>query len=614
MRYSTVRKKAAAGGVVVAALVALMLLVVLPALASSSTPTADVSNEGVPPYTVADGGQNDDCSVFYPGSTVSSDNTTVTLSDGTTLHQFYVNNPKNTPTATDPATGATFNLSVSSSNTTLSYTSTGAKIWDVGINGGKQSNQYHYPPNSTPPGTASGATDWPIVTQDGNLHAPLQGYNKDGTPNYYSVSHTAFCYQSYTVPISGTVFSDLNGDGSQDGTPTEGGVSGATVTLTNTTTGQSTTTQTAADGTYSFNQQYGTTYTICVTPPTSAFVQTFPTSGTTCPGIASVGYSVTPTTSGSPDNNFGLEPYGSVSGIVYQDVNGPAGGGPDGHYQSSLDTPLGGWTVNLYKGTTLVDTTTSNASTGTYNFTVLFDAGAQYTVCVTPDSGSWAQSEPLPSAGDICGSPNLPKGQQFTPTLGSDSFTENFGVAPAIGEGTCPPQTPFGGDQTGGELQIQLGQCKAGQTFVFDTGNYPPPNGAPWASVWAGDQTLVKVPMIEKWLFPDPIKADGTPTYTHIDYTDVFPYDPSVAQQMPMCKLDPRDSSDPNGMTLSTNLGGYNYTLDTNKGRVLPSYNPDGTTPATSCAISIRIYVDASGNSWLEVYAYSDIDSWGKAT
>jgi hypothetical protein len=66
-------------------------------------------------------------------------------------------------------------------------------------------------------------------------------------------------------------------------------------------------------------------------------------------------------------------------------------------------------------------------------------------------------------------------------------------------------------------------------------------------------------------------------------------------------------------MTISSNLGGVDFTQDANKGLVLPAFNPDGVTPATSCAISTRIYVDANGKTQLEVYAYSDIDSWGKS-
>lgn len=65
-------------------------------------------------------------------------------------------------------------------------------------------------------------------------------------------------------------------------------------------------------------------------------------------------------------------------------------------------------------------------------------------------------------------------------------------------------------------------------------------------------------------------------------------------------------------MTLGT-VGGHDFTDYGNRVYVLPAQNPDGST-ATSCAISTRIYVDGSGQHWLEVYAYSDIDSWGKSS
>ena len=206
---------------------------------------------------------------------------------------------------------------------------------------------------------------------------------------------------------------------------------------------------------------------------------------------------------------------------------------------------------------------------------------------------------------------------------------ENFGVVPAVMEpGPCPPPQPFGtttavqtipndpNNPNGhGSLTIKLAGCKANQTFAFGTGNLP--DGSYWASVFAGNQVPDPVlnpetPMIEKWVFPDPIKADGTPEFTHVDYTDVFPYDPSAAQELPQCQVDPRVVDD---MTLGT-VGGVDFTNYANRFHVLPNpdLNPDGKTPATSCAISTRIYVDGFGQHWLEVYAYSDIDSWGKSS
>ena len=81
-----------AGIGVTGALAGLTMLVVLPALAS--TPGANIlpasSPGGVTPIDVQTGGQDNDCSLFYPA--------------GSTLHAFYVDNPK-TKSYTDPATG-----------------------------------------------------------------------------------------------------------------------------------------------------------------------------------------------------------------------------------------------------------------------------------------------------------------------------------------------------------------------------------------------------------------------------------------------------------------------------------------------------------------------------
>jgi hypothetical protein len=712
-----------AGGVfAIGALVVLTLFVLLPAVASATPnwqpPPSTTYN--ITPELVANGGQNNDCSFFYPGSTVNPDGT-VTIPGGQVLHQFYINNPKNTTSATDPATGATFSVTVNTkTNMLTSFGSTGAAIVDVGIKGGVNTTHYNYSGFIPQPATYTGPFPG-TVTMDTSLHPPISGTDKQGNTTYYTVSHTSFCYTTGST-ASGLVFTDVNHNGSyESGTDTplanatvnayksgssspvstssnsSGGfafsnlVPGTTYTIcavkpassvetlptnalcsgtgeasggysiststtvsglnfgfaqqatisgrayidpngngTNTsafgglivtlykgdgTTSLGTATTSSSDGSYSFANQYaGDSYRVCIASPGTSYSQTVPSTGVSCTTQGTRGYSISSLSAGgSSSNDFGFEPLGSLSGIVYQDVNGPKLGGADGAYESGTDTPLGNWTVKLYTGGNLVDTTTtSNASDstkGSYSFTELFTANQQYTVCATPPSGTWGQSEPLPTSADVCtGTNELPKGQQFTPSTGSATVTKNFGVDPSVAEPIpCPPQTPFGSDQTGGELQIQLATCKPNQTFVFQTGTIGTDDS--WASVFAADQSgstrNPEVPLVEKWVFTDPLNADGTPKYTHVAYTDVFPYDPSAAKPLPMCKLDPRDPSDPNGMTLSSNLGGVDYTQDANKVRVLPGSD-------TSCAISTKIYVDAQGVTRIEVFAYSDIDSWGK--
>ena len=715
------RKRAGGLLLAVGALVALTMFVVLPALAFNPgdfEPPAS-GTYGITPVLIANGGQNNDCEIFY--NVAGNGNGTYTVG-GKTFHEFYVNNPKNTTTATDPATGASFTFTVDSRTNALTrFSSTGAAIVDVGIKGGTQTTRYNYdgtvPQPSTYPGPFPGT-----VTNDTSLHPPISGTDKQGNPLYYTISHTGFCY-SPIAAISGTAFTDSDGDGSQVGS-TETGLAGLAVTVTNaggtsvgtgttvasgaysvtvpqggpykvciqqpsstketvptsTTAGNATCSttgqaqygysatvgssgvsglnfgfqsvasitvnafidnngngsndsgdsaastgvqlfdvagnaiglqQTTTGGTYTFNNlPVGQTYKVCVvTPSGGSYNETAPTSSTTnhasCTGsYASVGYSYT-SFSANQTANFGFVPVGSLSGTVYQDVNGPKGGGADGAFESGTDTPLLLWTVTLYdqSGNPVGSPATSDAS-GHYSITASFDSTQTYKVCVTPfvATGPWGQSEPLPTSANNCTQPDLLKGQTFQPSGSGATVTENFGVAPAVGEGTCPPPEVFGSDQTNGVLQIKLAACKPNQTFVFDT----EPN-VPWVSVWASDQTQPLVPLIEKIVFPDPI-VDGVPTLQHIAYTDAFPYDPSAAVQMPFCKLDPRDPSDASGMTLASA-----FKPDSTKSQVLPN-DIGTTTPATSCAISIRTYVDASGNGWLEAFAYSDIDGLTKGT
>jgi hypothetical protein len=322
--------------------------------------------------------------------------------------------------------------------------------------------------------------------------------------------------------------------------------------------------------------------------------------------------------------NFGFQPVGSVSGTVYQDVNGPKGVGADGAFESGTDTPLQSWTVTLYDGSrSRVGSPVTTDASGNYSIAAAFDPTQTYQLCVTSPiaTGPWAQSEPLPTSADNCSlakfQPALQKGQTFTPSSSGDNVTENFGVVePVTDGGTCPPPSPFGIDNTGtggSALHIQLATCKPGQTYVFNSGVLLD-GETPFVSVWANDQTLGKVPLIEHIVFPDPIvpskDGGGAPKYTGLAYTDVFPYNPDAAEPMAVCKKDPRvpGLNDPNGlMTLPQTFTDTNFHND-----VLPATNAGTATPATSCVLSVMTFVDASGNTWLDAYAASDIDGFTK--
>jgi len=587
------------GGFAIVAFVAITLFVVLPAFASN--PGEHVppgSSAGVMPLDVGVGG-NQSCTSagLFPGMTGALQTTDPSPpSPGVTV-SWPSGQGWNFTLTSGTLTGLSGNPNKIQS---LSVDSNGhAAILGIAIKGGTDNLAYDYRP------TAKG---W--VSNDSNLHAPASKFTsgdpETGISQYYGISQLVICYETPLTTISGNAYKDISG---------KPGIGGLTVTLVDTTTQktQTTTTSTSAStlGNYSFSAAPGDNYTVCISKPTGfGNVQTVPaTDGTGGACAAGTnGYSITNLSGDQTSENFGFQPLGSVSGTVYTDVNGPKGGGPDGVFESGTDTTLGGWTVTLYDGSgNVVGSPTTSGTNGQYSFTASFDTSQTYTVCVTPANppgGMFGQSEPLPTAPNSCATlSGLQKGQQFTPSSASANVTENFGVDPAVPE-PCPPPSPFGGDQTNGELQIQLATCKP-QTFVFNSGTLSD-GTTPFVSVWASDQTQPKVPLIEKILFPDPI-VSGTPEYTGLSYTDDFPYDPAAAEPMAFCKLDPRDPGDPNGMTLTAHFQG-----DNNKGEVLPATNAGTQTPATTCAISIRTFVDAGGKTWLEAYAYSDIDGFTK--
>lgn len=403
--------------------------------------------------------------------------------------------------------------------------------------------------------------------------------------------------------ISGIAFNDANGNGVKDGA--ESGQSGLTMTLYN--GASSTTATTVANGAYQFaNQVVGGSYSVCISTPTpGSWVETLPASGGQCTGAGHAGqsangYSFTLASTGKTAD-FGHQQLGSVSGTIYQDVN------QDGT-ENTGDTVLGGWTVNLYKGSTLIDHTTSSAADGSYVFTLPFVAGSAYKLCEAPPApGTWAQSEPLPATPDICGpGSELIKGQQFTPVTATDTVTaKNFGNVPAVLQ-PCVPPMPFGVTDPGGSSYlIQLAACKPGQTFVFSLTAAAidgDPNNTPGTvSVWVGDETLTpKVPLVEKIVFPFTIQPSSSEPLLVMHYDDTFPFSVVGAPTMPFCNLDPRDPSaiaNPDFAILPA------YATHAGAAAVLP-------IGATSCLIvqtesSTRL---ASGVGTYTAYVYSELD------
>ncbi len=179
------------------------------------------------------------------------------------------------------------------------------------------------------------------------------------------------------LQITGTVFADANDDGIQETGDT--GLAGVTVTLTGTDAygnSVSYSTTTNSSGVYTFaGMPFSNSSGYTVTP-------SVPTGYTA--GIATAGKvngSSDGSASSSPESvgsismlnnsqtngvnyNFGMvKPVGSISGEVYNDVNG------DGKLENG-DTGLAGVTVTLYNSNGVVASTTTNSS-GMYSFSNL---------------------------------------------------------------------------------------------------------------------------------------------------------------------------------------------------------------------------------------------------
>jgi hypothetical protein len=574
-------KRGLAGLGALAAIVGVTLLVVLPALASNpgervlpaSTPA------GLVPVDVSVGG-NGSCSNLFSSA----------VSGLPSLKEYDNPNPQNA--AGQPSgngDGVTFNLALGGSNKSqvLQLGSTNAAIAGIGINGGTDSTVYDYTGRNWAPGVTQ---KW--VAGDGNLHAPASKFSvKNGVESpsqWFGISHLTVCYR-LLAPISGKVFNDANGSGLPSG---QDGIDGVPVTIVDNTTGYSATVTTANGGVFSSDQPVGDSYTVCSASPGAGYLQSSPASGASCPGGLH-GYAITGGSGGSTTNYFGFQPTGSVAGTVYDDKNQ--------NQANDDDSPLSGWTVTLYGGAQPVSTSTG--SDGTYKLTVAFSTTTTYTLCETPTpppaGKTWAQDVPLPSTQTVCGSGanELPKGLQFMPGSVSDTITgKDFGNVEAV---TCNPDGTVPSPNPGTyAVNVPPSSCTTGGSkqhtgFVVDSGLQP--NGTPYVSVWTGDSLGAKVPLLEHINFPNALNADGTLEYTHLVYTDAFPFTGAL-QTMPSCQVDPRDPTD------HTKLATH-YLDQSTAGEVLPP-------GATSCVIALTPSgtVGATPAGALVADVYSDVD------
>jgi protocatechuate 3,4-dioxygenase beta subunit len=180
--------------------------------------------------------------------------------------------------------------------------------------------------------------------------------------------------------VTGTVFNDLNADGTQEaGDP---GLSGQTVSLLSGTTVVATTT-TGAGGSYSFAGVAPGSYTVSVTKLAGdtfspvGTSNTLPDSAVSAAGTASVtaiSGSTTIVNAGEYAPPVGT---GTISSMVFFD------GLADGTYHVG-DPGVEGVTVKLLSGTTVVATTTTT-STGAYSFTGV--TPGNYTIQVVAPAG-----------------------------------------------------------------------------------------------------------------------------------------------------------------------------------------------------------------------------------
>ncbi len=102
------------------------------------------------------------------------------------------------------------------------------------------------------------------------------------------------------------------------------------------------------------------------------------------------------------------------------------------------------------------------------------------------------------------------------------------------------------------------------------------------------------MPLLEHINFPNALNADGTLQYTHLVYTDAFPFTGALVT-MPSCKVDPRDGSDPTQ-------------LDKRHTRTRTTRVRCSRHGATSCVIDLTPSGTAGSGGSLVADVYSDVD------
>ena len=237
-------------------------------------------------------------------------------------------------------------------------------------------------------------------------------------PNYYQFTTQSglnknLNFANYLpVSLAGTVYNDVNGDGSQESG--EPGLNDWTVNLLNSGGTLVATTTSSSSGHYSFANLTPGTYTIeevvqagwVITQPTN---QTGTYTKTTISGNSLTGL------------KFGNFSSITASGNVYNDLDGNG-------LKSSGELGLSGWTVNLLNSSGTVLHSTVTDSNGNFSFTGL--AGGKYQVAEVVQS-NWVQNQPLfPTSYSFTaqsgiGIPALVFGDHASPVVSSARVIDN---------------------------------------------------------------------------------------------------------------------------------------------------------------------------------------------
>ncbi|MDJ0756510.1 MAG: SdrD B-like domain-containing protein [Ardenticatenaceae bacterium] len=241
-----------------------------------------------------------------------------------------------------------------------------------------------------------------------------------------------FAYtKSGTAEIGDTVYTDWNGDGTQDSE--DEGIPGRTVTLYEDFNGDGdltigvdpliSTTVTAVDGTYLFSNLPAGDYLVVTTAPAGTIQTGDPDEpGAACATCDNKGASTGLATSGSDlTEDFGYRPYGtgSIGDTVWFDANG------DGTQAGVLETGIVSITVSLYvdfngDGTYVLLDTTETDGSGNYLFDEL-PAGDYRVVVDTNDTNL-----PVDAFGNRS-VPSTPTSDDVTLTSGQNYLDADFG-------------------------------------------------------------------------------------------------------------------------------------------------------------------------------------------